>query len=181
MEVDDRTPESVSSASQFLDVEKSLKTRFGEIGLNTADIYAELEYDFDLRRLELRGHRQPRFDLIEEIVLGASVNLVEVPCAEGWQVPAHLPFGDWNACPPDEFHCAILRRWSERYGAELVGMSHDVIELYVPKPIDDKAAAKLVAQEMTAYCEDIVTQGCGTVRALAQEILGAKHWLFWWD
>lgn len=46
------------------------------------------------------------------------VHILLVPAAAGWQVPAHLRWGGWNACPPPEYHVAALRGLGQRYGAE---------------------------------------------------------------
>jgi hypothetical protein len=35
--------------------------------------------------------------------------------------------------------------------------------------------------EMYYFCPDVVDQGTGSVKALAESILGANVWFFWWD
>jgi hypothetical protein len=104
-----------------------------------------------------------------------------VPTRQGHEVPAFLRFGGWNACPNPEQHVAVLRSWSERYGAELVSLTHDVIELAVSRPPIDREVALALAMEQYQYCNDIVDQGVGTLEALAAGLLGSTVWYFWWD
>ncbi|NUP49740.1 MAG: DUF4253 domain-containing protein [Catenulispora sp.] len=78
-------------------------------------------------------------------------------------------------------HEAVLSYWHRQYGAELLTLAFDVIELAVPDPPTDPATVARVAEEQVAYCPDIVTQGVGTTTALAQEQVHSHSWFFWWD
>jgi hypothetical protein len=106
---------------------------------------------------------------------------VLVPASKPTDVPAVVGFGDWNECPAPEFHVALHRRWQERYGAELVGMSSDVIEMRVARPPRSRDDAMALAQEQYAYCDDIVHQGVESLSALAATLLEGTVWFFWWD
>jgi Domain of unknown function (DUF4253) len=109
------------------------------------------------------------------------VNIALVPCREGWQVPAYLAVGGWNECPPVETQAALHRAWNERYGAEIVCVSSDVIECRVVRPPVDDVGALTLARAQYMYCKDIVDQGVDTVGALAGALRGARQWYFWWD
>ena len=112
------------------------------------------------------------------------VRILLVPTRNGWEVPAFVPFGGaggWNDCPQDAAHVAVLKYWFERFGAELVAMSDDVLELQIARPPASDEAAAAIANEQYAYCGDIVEQGVGTVPALAQSIKACGIWYFWWD
>ncbi len=100
---------------------------------------------------------------------------------EPWHLPAILRYGAWNDCPGTEVHCAFHRQWHERFGAEIVGMSGDVVECVVSKPPTDRAAATALAWEQYWYCADIVEQGCGSVSHLAATLMHSPYWFFWWD
>ena len=78
-------------------------------------------------------------------------------------------------------HEAVLSYWHREYGAELLTLAFDVIELTVPYPPTDPATVARVAEQQVAYCSDIVTQGFGTTTALAQEQVYSHSWFFWWD
>ena len=103
------------------------------------------------------------------------------PVKDGWQVPAYLNFGGWNECPDPVGHFLMMRKWHEKYGAELVGMNGDVIEMFVPRPPGSREEALVLAEEQYLYCEDIVVQGTQTIESLAAGLLGNHIWFFWWD
>jgi hypothetical protein len=111
----------------------------------------------------------------------AVVYVALVPTTASWQVPAYLKFGSWNYCPEPEEHCAVLRYWEGRYGAEIVGMSHDTFELQVARPPENRESALELAEEQYGYCPDIVDQGVTTIEALAATLLRGHIWQFWWD
>ncbi|HKP53010.1 MAG TPA: DUF4253 domain-containing protein [Chloroflexia bacterium] len=109
------------------------------------------------------------------------VYIALVPTTASWQIPAYLKIGSWNYCPEPEEHCAVLRYWQERYGAEIVGLSYDTFELQVAQPLENREAALELAQEQYGYCPDIVDQGVATIEALAATLLNGHVWFFWWD
>jgi hypothetical protein len=98
-----------------------------------------------------------------------------------WQLPAVLRFGNWNECPEPAAQCAIHRHWHEKYGAEIVSVSADVVECIVKRPPRDRESAIALAWEQYWYCADIVEQGCGSVSNLAATLLNSPYWYFWWD
>lgn len=76
---------------------------------------------------------------------------------------------------------AVLRSWEERFGAVLVGLGFDTLTLAIGRPPRTAEEAQGVASELAAFCPDLVHQGVGSLQALAEEILGADTWQFWWD
>ncbi|BAY11272.1 DUF4253 domain-containing protein [Calothrix sp. NIES-2098] len=104
-----------------------------------------------------------------------------VPTTFSWEVPAFLKFGNWNDCPASEIHVCLMKYWYEKYGAEVVGISHDVVEMCVQHPPKNREAAFQLAQEQYIYCYDIVDQGVRTLNKLANLLLHNKVWYFWWD
>jgi hypothetical protein len=98
-----------------------------------------------------------------------------------WHLPAILKYGAWNDCPEAEVHCAFHREWHERLGAEITGMSGDVVECTVKNPPTDRQSATILAWEQYWYCADIVEQGCGSVSKLAATLINSSYWYFWWD
>jgi Domain of unknown function (DUF4253) len=98
-----------------------------------------------------------------------------------WEVFAHLRYGGWNDCPFAAEHCAVHRYWAERYGAEVVSVTDDIVQCVVSRPPLDRQASVDLAREQYIYCYDIVEQGVGTIAALGACLLNAKHWYFWWD
>ncbi|HEX2517410.1 MAG TPA: DUF4253 domain-containing protein [Chloroflexota bacterium] len=104
-----------------------------------------------------------------------------VPTTHSWEVAVHLRLGGWNEHPEPAVHVALHKAWHERYGAELVGATHDVIELRVLRPPQDREQALALALEQYVYCADIVQQGSDTIEALAAGLVEAEVWYFWWD
>ena len=110
-----------------------------------------------------------------------SVLVALVPTTVSWQVPALIRWGAWNDCPRPAEHVAFLKRWQERYGAELVCLSRDVLEVRVGRPPLTESDARPLAEEQFLYCADIVYQGCGSVASLARVLARSQSWYFWWD
>lgn len=110
-----------------------------------------------------------------------TVRLALAPTTASWEAPAYLKFGAWNDCPSPEEHVAVLKRWNALYGAQVVGLTHDVLEVGVTRPPNSKLSAFNLAREQYGYCADIVDQGDGGILDLAATLLGASVWYFWWD
>ncbi len=111
----------------------------------------------------------------------AEVIIALLPTELPWTVPAWLNLGGWNDCPIPDKHCAVWKTWGERYGAEPVGATEDVVEFLVRRPPETREAAMELAWEQHGYCQDIVSQGTETVSALAATLLDGRTWFFWWD
>lgn len=109
------------------------------------------------------------------------VHLLLVPTQDGANVPAHLRWGNWNEVPPAEYHVAALRSWRERYGAELVVLTGDVMELRVQRRPSTRDEALELAREHYAFCADIVDQGTEDLATLAAVLMVSDWWYFWWD
>jgi Domain of unknown function (DUF4253) len=109
------------------------------------------------------------------------VYIALIPARNSTELPAYLNWGNWNANPPPEAHVAMLRKWQKLYGAEIVAISADVINLRVKTKPQSREEALKLAQEMYHYCEDIVTQGTGDIAPLAANLMASDYWFFWWD
>ena len=109
------------------------------------------------------------------------VLIAQLPTLHSWEVPALLRFGAWNDCPAPEEHVALHRAWHERYGAEIVALTGDVMECLVARPPQTRDEALALAREHFAYCPDVVFQGVETLTALAAALHQHDTWYFWWD
>jgi hypothetical protein len=109
------------------------------------------------------------------------VHIALIPTDDWTTIPAHLQWGGWNACPHPEFHVAALRSWRDRFGAELVGLRRDTMDLRVARRPQTREAALELAREQYVYCNDIVDQGVGGLSALAADLMADPWWFFWWD
>lgn len=103
--------------------------------------------------------------------LRSRVQIALIPTDDPAAIPAYLHWGDWNDCPSPAYHVAALRAWRAQYGAELVGIDGDTMNLRVSrKPVTREEALNL-ARVQYAYCNDIIDQGVGSYRALAAELM----------
>jgi hypothetical protein len=110
-----------------------------------------------------------------------AAHVIVIPTGDWTTIPAHLNWGNWNGCPAPEFHVAALRAWRDRFGAELVGLSHDVMNLRVARKPATRSEALDLAREHYAYCPDVIDQGVGTLSELAAALIENDWWYFWWD
>jgi hypothetical protein len=104
-----------------------------------------------------------------------------IPTDDWTTIPAHLRWGGWNACPHPEYHVAALRSWRDRFGAELVGLDSDRMDLRLARPPLSRAQALDLAREHYVYCPDSLKQGRGTLSSWAAQLLGNEWWSLWWD
>ncbi len=131
---------------------------------------------------------EPSFEHEPTECIGALEAEPETPCSlllvksvESWHVPAHLAFGAWNDCPPSYVHVAALKGWNKQYAAEIVSITRDSFYTRVQNPVTTMKKAVSVAEQHYAYCPDLVHQSDGSLKGLAQEILNAELWSFWWS
>lgn len=109
------------------------------------------------------------------------VHLGLAPTVIGWQTPAFLRFGGWNTCPAPENHVALLRSWRHTYGAEVVGLGGDVLELAVSRPPRDRTSALRLAREQYVYCPEVIRLTGNSLEMRAATLLDATAWSFWWE
>jgi hypothetical protein len=109
------------------------------------------------------------------------VHLVILPTLDPSLIPAFLNFGGWNECPDAATHVAAARYWHEKYGAEIVAITDDIIEYRVKRRPASREEAMTLAREHYELCSDIVLQGSGTLEPLAATLMASDWWFFWWD
>ncbi|RYG48298.1 DUF4253 domain-containing protein [bacterium] len=106
------------------------------------------------------------------------ISIALLPSRHGWEAPAHLEYGSWNEYPSIAEHVALLRDWEKRYGAEMLVLSSDTVELLLSRPLTNVDEAKKVAAEWLAYSSD---NDAGSLQFLAQGMLNTRFWISWWD
>jgi hypothetical protein len=131
---------------------------------------AQAESSAELSVAQDRPNRPPK-----------DVQIVLIPTNDWTTVPAHLRSGGWNSCPAAEYHVAALRSWRDRFGAELVGLGFDMMNLRVARRPQTRSEALDLAREQYVYCPDNVDQGVGTLSAFAAYLMANTWWDFWWD
>jgi Domain of unknown function (DUF4253) len=174
----EQTPDQVEVG----DFEQFLKTQKEEraIEFGADSVFPRGEWDDNVDRVS------PYYGSIFEWtkdgpVAHKKVLAVALPSTPEWSALKFVPFGGWNDCPFDEIHLAANKKWFERYGAKLEGMTRDILTFNVANPPSTREDAIKLAEEQFLYCPDIVEQGTETIDALASSLLNNKTWFFWWD
>ncbi|HUB84844.1 MAG TPA: DUF4253 domain-containing protein [Rhizomicrobium sp.] len=109
------------------------------------------------------------------------VHIALIPTDDWTAIPAYLRWGGWNDCPPPEFHVAALRSWRDRYGAELIGLSFDMMNLRVRRRPQSHDEAIALAREQYVYCRETIEPPKQTYSMLAADLMASNWWYFWWD
>ncbi len=169
--------EELMQEAKGIDIKTWLEQRSTEVLMESE------QAKFDPAELSPSGNAATHFTLIDGLDPKKTplTYFARVPCKEPWMVPLVVPFGGANDCPVDAQHAALFRYWQETYKAELVGATSEIVEFYLPTPIQNPKIATTLAWEMYAYAPDIVEQGTETVEELANNLLGSSSWFFWWD
>ena len=75
---------------------------------------------------------------------------------------------------------AVLRSWEERFGATVVVLGFDSLELSVAAPPRNQARALTVAAEHRAFCLPTFAGQPGNLREYASELVQSRRWRFSW-
>lgn len=73
----------------------------------------------------------------------------------------------------------VLRSGEERFGATVMHVGFDTVDLLVQRPVLTAEAAVGLASEHFAFCPDNICDG--SISEYAQDLTGATRWFFWWD
>jgi len=111
-----------------------------------------------------------------------------VPAARPADVPAVVGWTTFDdPSYPDDIRNAVwigavLCSWADRFGARLLRVGPGAeITLLVDRPPRTTDAAARIAAEHCAFCDECAGLGLRTVPQVAQAILDAPTWTFWWD
>lgn len=152
--------------------------------------YLQYDSDSSLEKLygEYTGRQAPeeRFHISYNYTHGSKrkrerLILTKIPTNKPWEVFAWIPFGGWNDCPDAEDMMSVCKYWYEEYGAVPAVISYDTLEMYLSKPVTSEDKSMKIAEEQYGFCADIIEQGTGTIKALAETIVNSNVWFFWWD
>jgi hypothetical protein len=79
----------------------------------------------------------------------------------------------------DARRARLLRKWNERYGAEVIFLGRDRMELFVPRRPFDVPELTDLLREHLAFAPDLGQDDDWVIAALTN-VLGHR-WTFWWD
>ena len=106
--------------------------------------------------------------------------LLSVPTERPWGVFRYVPFGGWNDCPDSDKIADFCQMMHEDFGAIPLMMTGDTLVM-LPARMPDQAEAYELALKIWPFCPDLITQGYGSVHALADALTRSTVWRFWWD
>ena len=139
---------------------------------------AKLEADQDHIRSRLAA--RPDAAAVRAIA-DEQIQIGLVPAVAGWEVPALLA---WAGAERDDLtgadHLSVLHHWHETYGADLVSLGLETMELLVARPPTDARDAFELAVQQYAYCPALMDNLAPAMGALAATLLG-RHWYFDWS
>jgi Domain of unknown function (DUF4253) len=76
---------------------------------------------------------------------------------------------------------AVLRSWEDRFGARLLQVGFDEIRLLAERPPRTLQAARHVAAEHCAFCDECAGKALRDIPGVAAHLLKTPIWTFWWD
>lgn len=89
-----------------------------------------------------------------------------------WTLPVLYRFGGWNDAPEPMIMASVLAYWSDTYGADVVDLGKDTLELVVARPPTTARAVARAADEAFCFCPDVED---------ARGMVATDRWHFWWD
>lgn len=105
----------------------------------------------------------------------------EIAIVKGTDAYAYLAIVHTDGVNLDLSHEQVVARykeWDQKYGLVLVGAGQDWLEAEFRNPPSNWNA---FAKEVFAFCPDVVEQGTGDVKTLAEEMRKQKSVYLWWD
>jgi hypothetical protein len=107
------------------------------------------------------------------------VHIAILPTDDWTTAPAYLRAGGWNDCPEAAVMVSALRSWRDRYGVELVGFSHDVMNIRAEIGPASREEALALAWEHYLFCSDSLAEQ--TLTELGAYLMAEDWWYFRWD
>lgn len=158
------------------DAQKIFSERLEEL----KEEYDEEEWQEDVIG-EIDGYDDPELDFTSDTVW-----LVEIPVEHPWQVLAYIPtrLGTEDECLRTVEHMAIAKYWYEKYGAEILHLSGEQIDFWIPQPVTGDTCQ--LAEEHYVYagnsmCSDYnsVLHDYTNLSTLASALKKITFWNFW--
>lgn len=75
---------------------------------------------------------------------------------------------------------AILRSWEDRFGARLIDVGYADLRLFAERPPRTLQAAQRIAAEQVVLADEC-TGGARYIPGIAERLVNAPIWTFWWD
>ncbi len=111
--------------------------------------------------------------------LAVEQTIALVPSPTPWHALAYFPLGGYNAMPGPRVHLVTHRRFFDRFGAEVCGLTASTIDCRVQRPPATAALAFELARELEQYSEQ--TKPYGSTAQRAASLMRSPYWSFSWD
>ncbi len=98
-----------------------------------------------------------------------------LPTTLPWAAGAYVAGFEWGY-PHTDLRTALLRRWHQRYGAEMAANWGTMQQLVVHQPPATIEQAWTAAYEIDLLWADTVTGPCVPIRRHAQDLVGRRDW-----
>lgn len=169
-------PSSILEQARSIDARSWLRDR-------AERCLADSEHQFDFTRSGKVSAEPDGFQTLTDAENPANPwSILLIPTRNPWEVFAYLDFGGWNEYPTADVHVAVMKHWFDRYAAEPVIVTDDVIEMAVGSPPTTVPACDELAIEQFGYTYgDLVFQGVETMGNLSTVLQNSPYWYFWWD
>jgi Domain of unknown function (DUF4253) len=111
------------------------------------------------------------------IGLVPAARAADVLALTGW-----FTFGQWREEPNGVWIGSVLRSWEDRFRARLLNVGPGAeIRLLVERPPRTRGTAEKIAAEHSVFCDECAGQGLRDIPQIADALVGASLWTFWWD
>lgn len=87
-------------------------------------------------------------------------------------------WGDWNSTPASKEMYSVVRRWEEKYEAEIIDISYDCIDFRLGKELSDEEIEILFEEIAELNAE---ANGNGEFEVFRTSIKEKSEFWIWWD
>ena len=107
--------------------------------------------------------------------------ILEIPTRKPWEIPGYIPMGGYNECPAPDTQIAVSEYWYRNYRAVPTVITANSIEFMAEAPPQNFQDAEKLAYEQYLFCNEVVSDGAGSLRKLASILKDSTVWSFWWE
>ncbi len=152
-----------NSKRSYYDFMQEYQVPLGDFSLETANDYLNEYIDLDTSH---------PFD---------EILILEIPTRKPWEIPGYIPMGGYNECPAPDTQIAVSEYWYRNYRAVPTVITANSIEFMVEIPPQNFQDAEKLAYEQYLFCNEVVSDGAGSLRKLASVLKDSTVWSFWWE
>ena len=107
--------------------------------------------------------------------------IFKIPTRKPWEILGYIPMGGYNECPAPDSQIAVSEYWYRNYRAIPTVITANSIEFMAEAPPQNFQDAEKLAYEQYLFCNEVVSDGAGSLRKLASILKDSTVWSFWWE